>query len=195
MSSTTTKRKSTGTSGRASKKTRTENNYDATRAVVSDILADPDAYPVPEDDVEIRKLLVDLAQYARALEGQVAASAPQEVSKEDLEAATEKIRKAAAAGIKKQMSVRNISKGLSSRHYHHSRIVYKWKPSCKTSSAKWVYDGVCPDADVFGNLMGMDGPPKWKTKKLTVDEFEKLVGRIQASARFASTLFYCMPLY
>lgn len=124
MSSTATKRKSTGTSGRPSKKTRTENNHDVTRAVVSDILADPDAYPVPEDDVEIRKLLVNLAQYARALEGQVAASASQEKSKENLEAATEKIRKAAAAGIKKQMSVCSISKGLSSRHSHHSRIVY-----------------------------------------------------------------------
>ncbi|KAK7696161.1 hypothetical protein QCA50_000812 [Cerrena zonata] len=162
MATTATKRKSTGTSGRATNKARKDND-DAIKLTVSEILANTDAYPIPEDDTEIRKLLVTLAQYARSLEGQVASLMPQPKSAEELDDAMEKIRKAAAAGIKKQMG---------------------WKPSCKTGTAKWVYDGVCPDADVFGRLMGLSGPPTWKTKKLTVDEFEDLLGSIHGSVRY-----------
>lgn len=29
-------------------------------------------------------------------------------------------------------------------------IIYQWKPSCKTGSAKWSYDGIAPDAGGFG---------------------------------------------
>ena len=59
----------------------------------------------------------------------------------------------------------------------------QWKPSCKTGSAKWVYDGVCTDPNVFGALMGLNGPPTWKQKKLTVAEFEDLFGRVEGSVR------------
>ena len=60
------------------------------------------------------------------------------------------------------------------------RAYYQWKPSCKTGSAKWVYDGVCADPVVFGALMGLDGPPTWKMKKFPRAEFEDLIGRIVA---------------
>ena len=52
-----------------------------------------------------------------------------------------------------------------------------------TGSAKWVYDGVCTDPNVFGALMGLNGPPTWKQKKLTVAEFEDLFGRVEGSVR------------
>ena len=65
-------------------------------------------------------------------------------------------------------------------------LTAQWKPSCKTKSAKWVYDGVCPDPDVFGALFGLDGPPNFKQKKYTVEEFEKHMGRITASVRYGA---------
>ncbi|CAL1700159.1 unnamed protein product [Somion occarium] len=166
MSSTATKRKSTAGAGVASKKARTDNSHEAARALVSEILANPDAYAIPERDEDVRKILIELAEYARALEGQNAsgsAGAPPK-SKEQLEEAAEKIRRAAHAGIKKQMS---------------------WKPSCKTGGAKWSYDGICPDPNVFGVLMGLDGPPTWKMKKFTVNEFDELMGEITSSARYS----------
>ncbi|KAF8265482.1 hypothetical protein EI94DRAFT_1735668 [Lactarius quietus] len=66
----------------------------------------------------------------------------------ELEAAAEKIRKTAVSGITKQMT---------------------WRPSCKTNTAKWLYDGLCADPDVFGTLM---------------ETFENLLGGISAPARF-----------
>ncbi|CAL1700160.1 unnamed protein product [Somion occarium] len=140
MSSTATKRKSTAGAGVASKKARTDNSHEAARALVSEILANPDAYAIPERDEDVRKILIELAEYARALEGQNAsgsAGAPPK-SKEQLEEAAEKIRRAAHAGIKKQMS---------------------WKPSY--------------------------GPPTWKMKKFTVNEFDELMGEITSSARYS----------
>ena len=47
-----------------------------------------------------------------------------------------------------------------------------------------MYDGVCADADVFGIVLGLDGPPTWKVKKFTKDNFIDLLGPIRASARF-----------
>ncbi|KAF8545585.1 hypothetical protein OG21DRAFT_1502203 [Imleria badia] len=82
---------------------------------------------------------------------------------EKLAAAVEKLRKAANSGIKKQMS---------------------WKPSCKTGSAKWVYDGVCSDPLVFGTLLGLDGPPSFKMHKIPVADFNNLLGQIQVSVRY-----------
>lgn len=47
-----------------------------------------------------------------------------------------------------------------------------------------MYDGVCSDADVFGALLGLGGPPKFKSKKLPKDEFERLMGdRLNVSIR------------
>ena len=65
----------------------------------------------------------------------------------------------------------------------NSLAALQWKPSCKTGSAKWTYDGICPDPAVFGAVMGLDGPPTFKMKKITIADFQNLVGRINASAR------------
>lgn len=59
----------------------------------------------------------------------------------------------------------------------------KWKPSCKTNSARWVYDGLCADPEVLGILLGLDGPVTWKMKKFTKENFESAVGHIEASVR------------
>lgn len=154
------KRKSDASTGSKAKRART-----GAAAAVDAILANPDSYDVPEDKDTARKLLVELAEYARSLEGALATSgsAVQPKSKEELEEAAEKVRKAAVSGIKKQM---------------------KWKDSCKTGTAKWSYDGICPDPMVFGTMMGLGGPPKFKTKKIPKDEFENLIGDISVPVRY-----------
>ncbi|KAI0635082.1 hypothetical protein C8Q77DRAFT_1054993 [Trametes polyzona] len=158
----------------------------ATIAVINSILANPKSYPISGSEEVVRKSLVDLAKYARSLEEQIAeltgstASAPvagsskaatgvvaarpkPAKSQAELETAAEKIRRAAQSGIKKQMS---------------------WKPSCKTGSAKFSYDGICADPEVFGVLLGLGGPPTFKMKKFSTDEFQRLVGPIQSSVRY-----------
>ncbi|TCD70024.1 hypothetical protein EIP91_005276 [Steccherinum ochraceum] len=162
-----TKRKS-GAGAGTSKKARTDANAHASAiALVNTILANPDAVTLPEDDDAIVKNYIELAQYVRALETQLAAggdaSGAKTKSSDEIATAVEKIRKAAVSGIKKQMS---------------------WKPSCTTGTAKWTYDGVCADPVVFAALMGLDAPPKWKQKKFSVDEFTNLFGEVEGSVRY-----------
>ncbi|EIW55792.1 uncharacterized protein TRAVEDRAFT_152343 [Trametes versicolor FP-101664 SS1] len=160
----------------AAKKTRGGAAHAATVALVNSILANPKGYPISGNEEVVRKSLVELAKYARSLEEQVAdagapvagsskaaAAAKPAKSPAELEAAADKIRRAAQSGIKKQMT---------------------WKPSCKTGSAKFSYDGICPDPEVFGALMGLGGPPKFKMKKFSTDEFQKLVGPVEGSVRY-----------
>jgi len=52
-----------------------------------------------------------------------------------------------------------------------------------------VYDGICPDPEVFGALFDLGGPPTWKMKKYTILEFEKQIGDISASARCGIALY------
>lgn len=59
----------------------------------------------------------------------------------------------------------------------------QWKPSCKTGSARWVYDGVCNDAEVFGALLGLGGPPTFKMKKIPKADFEDAIGDLNVSIR------------
>ncbi|KAI0371868.1 hypothetical protein BV20DRAFT_1015858 [Pilatotrama ljubarskyi] len=176
------KRKADESAPAPAKKARGNAAHAATVALVNSILANPKSYPISGDEQVVRKSLVDLATYARTLEQQVAAltgpaapvassskavaqAAPAKPAKTqaELEEAAEKIRRAAQSGIKKQMT---------------------WKPSCKTGSAKWSYDGICPVPEVFGALMGLGGPPKFKMKKISTDEFQRLVGPIQGSVRY-----------
>ncbi|KAG2156433.1 hypothetical protein DEU56DRAFT_846760 [Suillus clintonianus] len=161
------KRKSDAGEASSSKKSRA--SHASAKALIKAILANPDSYPIPDDEDDIRQSLVDLAQYVRELEQDAqqggAGSAPKAMSADQLAAAAEKIRKAANSGIKKQMT---------------------WKPSCKAGSAKWCYDGVCADPVVFGTMLGLGGPPTWKTHKMPIDDFENRIGRLDASARYSN---------
>ncbi|KAG1763191.1 hypothetical protein EDD22DRAFT_518591 [Suillus occidentalis] len=160
------KRKSDAREMSSSKKSRT--SHSSAKALIKTILAHPDTYPIPDDDEDIRQSMVELAQYAQELEQDTqqtgAGSAPKAMNADEVAAAVEKIRKAANSGIKKQMT---------------------WKPSCKAGTAKWCYDGVCADPNVFGTMLGLGGPPKWKMHKMPVDDFEKRIGHLGASARYS----------
>ncbi|KAG1805183.1 uncharacterized protein BJ212DRAFT_1283959, partial [Suillus subaureus] len=167
-------------------------SHSSAKALVKTILAHPDTYPIPDDDDDIRQSLVELAQYAKELEQRVkAGSAPKVMSADQVAAAVEKIRKAANSGIKKQMTVGFLD------HSHlstcHKREL-QWKPSCKAGTAKWSYDGVCADPVVFGTVLGLGGPPTWKMHKMPIDDFEKRIGRLDASARFASLIILFLSM-
>ena len=104
-----TKRKATDDAPSSSKKSRKSTHRDA-QALVKAVLAKPDTYPIPDDDDDVRRQFVELAQYARGLEEEVQSSAqagpaPKTMSPEQLQAAVEKLRKAANSGITKQMAV------------------------------------------------------------------------------------------
>ncbi len=45
-----------------------------------------------------------------------------------------------------------------------------------------AYDGICPDPLVFASL---DGPPKFKTKKVPEDEFGELIDDLEVDVRCA----------
>ncbi|KAI0065723.1 hypothetical protein BV25DRAFT_1798013, partial [Artomyces pyxidatus] len=131
--------------------------------LVTAVLANVSKYADPSDPQALGNTVVTLAEYARELEGALANGGTAPKTQEQLEAAAEKIRKAAASGIKSQM---------------------KWRPSCKDGGARWSYDGICADPAVFGALMGLGGPPTFKMKKFKTDEFQSRIGRIKASARY-----------
>lgn len=94
---------------------------DPAASLVDAVLANPDAYPIPEKEDDVRASLVELASYARSLE-QVIAQASKSAAAasvaiaqvaapvktpEQLEAEAAKIARAAQSGIKKQMKVRS----------------------------------------------------------------------------------------
>jgi hypothetical protein len=121
MSDSTKKRKAeASTSG--SKKARTTNSNASAKSLVTAILADPKAYPVSDDATVVRHSLVELAQYARALEQEVASGSgkPAPKTKQQIESAAEKIRSAARSGIRKQMVVSYAFLNVS----RHVGIVY-----------------------------------------------------------------------
>ncbi|KAH7887395.1 hypothetical protein F5I97DRAFT_824347 [Phlebopus sp. FC_14] len=168
------KRKSDAGECSSSKSKKTRHNYADAKALVKAILANTESYPILDDTDAIRRSFVQLAQYARYLEEELlgqgagaATPAPKTMTPEQLQAAVEKIRKAANSGITKQVS---------------------WKPSCKAGSAKWSYDGVCADPLVFGTLLGLGGLPKFKMHKMPTNEFSRLLGGIEASARYSYLL-------
>ncbi|GJE95524.1 hypothetical protein PsYK624_117090 [Phanerochaete sordida] len=163
--------------GAAPKRARTADAHAAAKALLKTILDTPEKFELPEGDDDIVEDFETLARYAKYLEEQLhgyqsaaaaapgaVAAAPARKSEAELADAAEKIRKAAVAGIKKQMT---------------------WKPSCKSGGAKWAYDGICPDPEVFGYLFKLGGPPKFKMKKFPVDEFSKIFEYITTSARYS----------
>lgn len=66
----------------------------------------------------------------------------------------------------------------------------KWKTSCKQGKAQWKYQGLCGSDEIFKTLMGCD--TKFKKKKLSLDDFYKVVGTdyISANIRY-DTLTLC----
>jgi hypothetical protein len=46
-----------------------------------------------------------------------------------------------------------------------------------------LFSGACTDPLVFGRLMSLPDAPKWKVKKLTLEEFEQIFGQCEGSAR------------
>lgn len=106
------KRKSDVTTSSATKRQRKEDDNAHVVTLVNNILADPDDFLIPEDDTELREYILSIAQYAQYLQEKDSFSASSSTaatlvqkSPEELEIAVEKIRKAAVAGIKKQMNV------------------------------------------------------------------------------------------
>jgi hypothetical protein len=46
-----------------------------------------------------------------------------------------------------------------------------------------VYDGVCNDPEVFGRVIGLDGAPTFKMKKISKDEMVDALGGLSAPIR------------
>ncbi|KAH6914789.1 hypothetical protein BKA70DRAFT_1257070 [Coprinopsis sp. MPI-PUGE-AT-0042] len=156
------KRKAAESSAAANKKAKIAEEGAAT---VEAILSDASNFAIPDDERDIRNEMLRLAQYARSLEEDVASMKPKEKSEDEVTEEVEKLAAAVRSGIKKQLS---------------------WKPSCKTGGAKWLYDGVCNDPKVFGLMLGLGGPPTFKAKKLTTDEFLKAIGNFHGTVRYAN---------
>lgn len=176
-----TKRKPDAKPTAAAKKARLA--HSVAKENIESIVTDSDNFPIPESTKAIQKLLLEVALYARSLEEEIQASKPKAKTKEELEAAAEKLRNAARSGIRKQMTV-----SCYFTHNYNTRPLtspfLQWKLSCKTGSAKWVYDGVCADPEIFGVFLGLDGPPTFKTKKIPKDKFQDLVGDLCVSIRY-----------
>ncbi|KDR84064.1 hypothetical protein GALMADRAFT_236702 [Galerina marginata CBS 339.88] len=157
----TKKRKSDTSTSSASKKAKLA--VAAHAETVENILSDAANFSLPETSMDTRALILSLAKYARSLEEEVDSYKPKAKSPQELEAAAEKLANVARSGIRKQMT---------------------WKPTCKEGRAKWLYDGVCSDAEVFGKLLGLDGSPTFKTKKMPATEFEELIGDLDVAIRY-----------
>ncbi|CAA7258576.1 unnamed protein product [Cyclocybe aegerita] len=161
MSSTTVtkKRKSDSTAASAAKKAK----LDARVQVVTSILSDATGFELPAGDASTRALILQLVQYARDLEQEVAALKPKAKSPQELAAAADKLANAARSGIRKQLT---------------------WKPTAKSGTARWLYDGVCNDPEVFGAMLNLGGPPTFKAKKMPKEEFENLIGDLDVAIRY-----------
>ncbi|KAJ7059593.1 hypothetical protein C8F01DRAFT_1370487 [Mycena amicta] len=148
-----------GASSTSRKRSKTKADFTAAKELVDEILEDDAEDGVGASDAKL------LAEYIRALEDEIAAGSgqPKGKSSSEIKDAASKLRAACVSGIKKQMS---------------------WKPSCKTGSAKWSYDGVCTDPLVFARMLGLDSPPPWKMHKYSAEDFEKVMGSIESSSRY-----------
>ncbi|EUC63138.1 hypothetical protein RSOL_480490 [Rhizoctonia solani AG-3 Rhs1AP] len=174
--STGTKRKSTA--GASTSKRAKTDPFANTKDTIQTILASPETFSLPSGDSEYRQLVVSIAQYAKSLEGSISVAgssskaAPPPKTAEQISAEAERVISQIDRGISKLMT---------------------WKTSCKTGSAKYSYDGICVDPRVFGKVLGLDGPPNFKMKKYTKEEFEVLIGCISKEIRF-DTLYLAGPV-
>ncbi|KAG8714703.1 hypothetical protein FRC09_017341 [Ceratobasidium sp. 395] len=177
---TTKKRKAptstTTTKAKRTKKTQPPDPFANAKEEIHNALASPNSFIVPADEADVRSLVLRIAEYAKSLEGSVAAAGssgqavgPPPKTAEQIKTEAERVRSSVNRGITKLMS---------------------WKPTCKQGRASFVFDGVCPDPRVFGAVLGLDGPPTFKARKYSVSDFCDIVGDIRASARWVPRLFY-----
>ncbi|KAG8733470.1 hypothetical protein FRC10_012324 [Ceratobasidium sp. 414] len=156
--STSTKRKSTGNADSAPKKKRTKKTqpdpFANAKEIAQNVLASPDSFAIPKDEAEVREWMFTVAQYAKGVSPSL--GVPQ------IQAEVDRIADMINKGIRKQMS----------------------RKSCKHGGATYAFDGVCPDPRVFGALLKLDGPPKFKMRKYTKDEFQEMVGEVEKSVRY-----------
>lgn len=158
-------------------------NHSAARALVEDVL-------VLDGDLEATlSQVLSTAAYARHLEETVRQLTPKGKTCQEIDHESDKLRKAAVSGIKKQMKVRSVlSRVLWLKHSLGFRffLLQQWRASCKHQGSPWVYDGICPEPDVFGAMFGIEGPPTWprKMKRFSAEEFQEFVGTIRASAQW-----------
>jgi len=116
---TTTKKRKSDASSSGSKRARTNDENMSAQSLVAAILTNSKAYPIPDDERAVRQTLVDLAQYARALEQEVVTkpAGPAPKTEEQIEAAAQKLRNAAWSGIRKQMTVSYASLAYSKAQF------------------------------------------------------------------------------
>jgi hypothetical protein len=136
------KRKSDAGQPSSSKKSRA--SHSSAKALVKAILADRDSYPIPDSDEDIRQSLVELAEYVTELEQDIkqleaGAGSAQALTADQLDAAIEKIRKAAHSGIKKQMTVgfshpSDLRRPVLTGDYSGSRLARLALPSGATTA-------------------------------------------------------------
>ncbi len=109
----TNKRKSEASTSDSWKKRKSSSSdsHAAAKALITTILAAPESYEPPVDDTEaLRVTLVELAGYARGLEGQLAQSASNgkaaaTKTPEQVRTEADRLANTVNSGIKKQMSV------------------------------------------------------------------------------------------
>jgi hypothetical protein len=132
--------------------------------------------------LRLRRATLEVANYAAALENQLPDTVVAEVAPEkafgpkqtcqEIEAMTE------TADQKPDEGYPSLT--LST--------FQQWKPSCKTGGAKWAYDGICRDPEVFGAVLPMEAPPKFKVKKFPVEEFHTIVGECLSTSNLSMQL-------
>ncbi|KAI0725211.1 hypothetical protein C8Q72DRAFT_934285, partial [Fomitopsis betulina] len=103
-----------------------------------------------------------------------AAVVPRQKTRGELEEAAEKIRKGAQSVIEKQMNMKAGSERFGCAVA---------AASCKTNSAKWSYDGIRPDPEVFGMPNGPGRLTSFKMNKSPKSEFKDLVGSFEGHVR------------
>lgn len=108
---TSTKRKSTGKAPAAKRAKTQPDPYANTKAIIQGVLASPGSFALPAGEVEIRNLVLSIAQYAKSLEGSVAVAgstgkpAPPPKTPEEVAAEVDRLSNVVNRGISKQMSV------------------------------------------------------------------------------------------
>jgi len=89
--------------------------------------------------------------------------------------------------ITKQMKwyVSNELRVVVDSELSYSKKCIRRQPSCKTGGTRWSYTGLVPNSKVFYALFNLPTPrlkkDHFKQKKLTMDEFSNVFGRISAS--------------